>query len=197
MKTLARTTILFLALFLTFTLSIAHAQTKHESAGSVKLVIKGTSNVHDWDMKSDQGSCSSVFDITKAGTLNGVSYINFTVPAESLKSFSTYMDKHAYEALNTDKYNNISFTASSINVKPNGGTGYLLTAKGKLTISSVTKDVVITATGNMHADKSIRYTGAYKLKMTDYNVQPPGIMEGAVKSDDFITVKFDLLLRSI
>ena len=75
--------------------------------------------------------------------------------------------------------------------------GYLLTAKGKLSISGVTKDVVITATGNLKADKSISYTGAFKLKMTDYNVEPPGIMQGAVKSDEIVTVKFELLLRSI
>jgi hypothetical protein len=197
MKTSSRTTFLILFLLLTFTLSITHAQTKYESTGSVRLVIYGTSNVHDWDMKSDQGYCSSLFYVTNTGALNRVSYINFTVPAESLKSFNTNMDKNAYKALNTDKYNNIIFSASSIHIKPNGATGYLLTAKGKLTISSVTKDVVITATGNLKTDKSISYTGAFKLKMTDYNVEPPAIMMGAVKSDDLVTVKFDLLLRSI
>lgn len=195
MKTSSRTPFLFFALFLTFITSITQAQTK-QSTGSVKLVILGTSNVHDWDMKSDQGYCSSQFDVI-AGKLKGISYINFTVPAESLKSFNTNMDKNAYKALNTDKYNNISFTASSIHIKPHGATGYLFSAKGKLTISSVTKDVVITATGNMNADKSISYSGAYKIKMTDYNVEPPAIMMGAVKSDDLVTVKFDLLLRSI
>jgi len=197
MKTSLRITFLSLSFISTFALSSAQAQTRFQSVGNGKLVIKGTSNVHDWDMKSDQGSCSSQFTITKTGTLNGISYINFTVPAESLKSFSTYMDKKAYKALNTDKYNNISFTASSINIKPNGVTGYLLTAKGKLTISGVTKDVVITATGILNADKSISYTGAYKLNITDYNVEPPFIMDGAVKSNEFVTVKFDLLLRSI
>ena len=197
MKTSSRTTFLILFLLLTFTLSITHAQTKYESTGGVRVVIYGTSNVHDWDMKSDQGYCSSLFYVTNTGVLNRVSYINFTVPAESLKSFNTNMDKNAYKALNTDKYNNISFSASSIHIKPNGATGYLLTAKGKLTISSVTKDVVITATGNLKTDKSISYTGAFKLKMTDYNVEPPAIMMGAVKSDDLVTVKFDLLLRFI
>lgn len=197
MKTSSRITHLFLTLLLSFTLSIAHAQIKYESIGGVKLVIEGTSNVHDWDMKSDQGYCSSLFYVTSTGGLNRISNINFTVPAESLKSFNTNMDKHAYEALKTDKYNNISFTASSIHIKPNGATGYLLTAKGKLTISGVTKDVVVAATGHLKADKSISYTGALKLKMTDYNVEPPGIMQGAVKAGEFVTVKFDLLLRSI
>lgn len=197
MKTSSRTLFLFFALFLMFGLSVAHAQTKYESIGGVKLVILGTSNVHDWDMKSEQGYCSSLFHVTNTGMLNGISYIIFTVPAESLKSFNTNMDKNAYKALNTEKYSNISFTASSIHIRHNGVSGYLLTAKGKLTISSVTKDVVITANGNLKADKSISYTGAFKLKMTDYNVEPPAIMMGAVKSDDLVTVKFDLLLRSI
>ena len=197
MKTSSRTKFLFFSFFLIFTLSIVHAQTKYQSAGSVKLVIYGTSNVHDWNMKSDQGHCSSEFGLTKSGKLNRISYINFTVPAESLKSFNTNMDKNAYKALNTEKYNDISFTGSTIIIKHNGANGYLLSAKGKLTISSVTKDVVITATGNMNADKSISYSGAYKIKMTDYNVEPPAIMMGAVKSDEVVTVKFDLLLRSI
>jgi YceI-like protein len=169
MKTSSRIPFVFFSLLLLFTLSIAHAQTRHQSTGSVKLVIYGTSNVHDWDMKSDQGHCSSQFDVTKAGKLNNISNINFTVPAESLKSFNTNMDKNAYKALNTEKYNDISFTGSTIIIKPHGANGYVLSAKGKLTISSVTKEVVITATGNMNEDKSISYSGAYKIKMTDYN----------------------------
>jgi hypothetical protein len=196
MKTSSRTLLLF-TLFLAFTLSIAHAQTKFQSVGGVKLTIEGTSNIHDWDMKSDQGYCSSLFDITKTGTLNGVSYINFTVPAESLKSEHKGMDKNTYKALNTEKYSNISFTASSVTVKPNGTLGYILTARGRLTISGVTKDVVLTANGAMNADKSISYNGAYKIKMTDYNIEPPSIMMGAIKTGEFVTVKFDLLLRSI
>jgi hypothetical protein len=196
MKTSSSGTLFLLTLFFAFT-SISHAQTKYQSVGGVKLVIEGTSNIHDWDMKSDKGYCSSLFDITQAGTLNGVSYINFTVPAESLKSEHSGMDKNTYKALNTAKYSNINFTASSVTVKPNGTVGYILTAKGRLTISGVTKDVVLTANGTMNADRSISYAGSYKIKMTDYNVEPPSIMMGAIKTGEFVTVKFDLLLRSI
>jgi hypothetical protein len=174
-----------------------HAQVKYQSIGGVKLVIEGTSNIHDWDMKSDKGYCSSIFDISNTGALNGVSYINFTVPAESLKSENKSMDKNTYKALNTSKYTNISFTAASVTVKPAGSTNYFLTAKGRLTISNVTKDVVLTATGVMNADKSITYSGTYQLKMTDYKVDPPSLMMGAIKTGDLVTVKFNLLLKSI
>ena len=177
--------------------TMTHAQVKYQSVGGVKLVIEGTSNIHDWDIKSDKGSCSSIFDISKTGSLNGVSYINFTVPAESLKSEHKGMDKNTYKALNTAKYASISFTAASVTVKPAGSTNYFLTARGRLTISNVTKDVVLTATGVMNADKSITYSGAYQLKMTDFNVEPPTAMLGTIKTGNLVTVKFNLLLRSI
>jgi polyisoprenoid-binding protein YceI len=172
-------------------------QVKYQSVGGVNLVIQGTSNIHDWDMKSDKGYCSSIFDISKAGTLNGVTYLNFTVPAESLKSEHKAMDKNTYKALNTAKYSSISFTAASVTIKHNGSNNYSLTARGRLTISNVTKEVVLTANGTMNADKSITYSGTYKLKMTDYNVEPPSAMLGTIKTGDQITVKFNLLLRSI
>lgn len=177
--------------------TITRGQIKYQSAGGVKLVIEGTSNIHDWDMKSDKGYCSSIFDISKTGALNGVTSISFTVPAESLKSEHKGMDKNTYKALNTTKYSNISFTAAAVTVKHTGSNNYLLTAKGRLTISNVTKDVVLTANGTMNADKSITYTGTYKLKMTDYNVEPPSVMLGAIKTGDQITVKFNLLLKSV
>jgi hypothetical protein len=197
MKTSSGIALFLLTLFVAFTPSVTLAQVKYQSVGGVKLIIEGTSNVHDWNMKSDKGYCSSLFDISTAGTLNGVSYLNFTVPAESLKSEHKGMDKNTYKALNTGKYSNISFTATSVTVKPAGTAGYFLTAHGRLTISGVSKEVVITATGTMNADKSISYTGSYKIKMTDYNVEPPSIMLGAIKTGEFVTVKFDLLLRSI
>jgi len=177
--------------------TITRAQVKYQSIGGVKLVIAGTSNIHDWDLKSDKGYCSSVFDISQTGALNGVSYINFTVPAESLKSEHKGMDKNTYKALNTGKYSSISFTAASVTVKPAGSTNYFLTARGRLTISNVTRDVVLTAIGVMNADKSITYSGTYQLKMTDYNVEPPSLMMGAIKTGDLVTVKFNLLLKSI
>jgi len=174
-----------------------NAQTKYQSAGGVKLVIEGTSNIHDWDMSSDKGSVTAVFEVNNSGVPTGLNILNFSVPAESLKSEHKAMDKNTYKALATDKYNAISFTASSATIKPVNASNYILIAKGKLTISGVTKDVVLTANGIVNPDKSITYSGSYQLKMTDYNVTPPTIMFGSIKTGNAITVKFNLVLKSI
>jgi polyisoprenoid-binding protein YceI len=172
----------------------SNAQTKYQSSGGVKLTIEGTSNIHDWDMKSNKGYCSAEFLFNSTGQLSGVSALHFSVPAESLKSEHKSMDKNTYKALNTEKYNAITFAANNAVVRPGANGTYVLTARGNLTISGVTRVVDLTATGSMNADKSITYTGSYKLKMTDYRVTPPSMMFGAIKTGDAITVKFDLVL---
>jgi len=171
------------------------AQVKYKPAGNVKITIEGTSNIHDWSMVSDKGTCTGEIVINNAGTLSGISAFNFSVPAESLKSEHKAMDKNTYKALNTSKYSTISFTVEAASIKPTGNSGYVLTTKGKLTISGVTKEILLTANGVVNADKSISYTGSYKLKMKDYNVEPPSIMFGAIKTGNDIVVKFNLLLK--
>jgi hypothetical protein len=174
-----------------------NGQTKYQSAGSVKIVIEGTSNIHDWDMKSEKGTCTGVFAVNNAGLLTSMSALNFSVPAETLKSEHKGMDKNTYKALHTDKYASISFTAGSADIKSSGNAGFTLTTKGKLTISGVTKDVLLTANGVVNTDKSITYSGSYQLKMTDYNVEPPTIMLGAIKTGNDLLVKFNMVLKTM
>ncbi len=175
----------------------AFAQVKYQSNGGVKLTVEGTSNIHDWDMKSEKGFCSAEFVFTPTGHLAGVSTLSFTVPAESLKSDSKGLDKNAYKALKTGSYGTISFSTNNAVIKPNGSGGFTLTTKGKLTVSGVTRDVDLVVNGVLNNDKSITYSGIYKLKMTDYKVDPPSIMFGAIKTGDAVTVKFDLTLRQL
>ena len=81
----------------------SNGQVKYQSSGGVKLTIEGTSNIHDWDMASKQGSCSAEFLFGPGGHLAGLSSLQFSVPAESLKSDKKAMDKNTYKALQTDE----------------------------------------------------------------------------------------------
>jgi polyisoprenoid-binding protein YceI len=173
----------------------AHSQTTYQTTGPAKIQILGTSNIHDWEMKTEKGNSTAVFVTDAHGALSGLSALTFTLPVESLKSEHSGMDKNAYKAMRSDKFAQLSFTVLSASIKPAGG-AYQVSSKGRLTISGVTKDVDVTGTCTVNADKSIALNGSYKLKMTSYNVTPPSIMLGAIKTGDDITVKFNLLYKA-
>lgn len=199
MKHLLATRILKAALSLgicissVFCVSTAYGQTNYKGS-AIKTTLAGTSNIHDWVMISQKGSCNAVV-MLQDGALTDISSLQFSMPAESLKSEHTQMDKNTYKALNTSKNPTISFTATSSSIKPNGK-GYLINTKGKLTISGVTKDVDLVANGVVNADKSIHFTGSYKFKMTEFKVTPPSIMLGTIKVGDPLEVKYDFVLKT-
>lgn len=172
-----------------------NAQVKYQNGGAAKVAIDGTSNIHDWTMNSSVATCTGTFTVGTNNALTAVTGLGFAINVESLKSEHKAMDKNTYKAMNTDKYPTITFTAATATVKPAGGANYTVTAHGKLTISGTTKDVDITATCTVNADKSITCSGSYKLNMTQYNVEPPSIMFGMIKVGDPITVRFNFVMK--
>lgn len=173
-----------------------NAQLTYQTSGPVKIKIEGTSNIHDWEMNADKGNSTAVFITDGNGVINGLASLSFTMPVESLKSEHSAMDKNAYKAMRSDKFNSLTFTVASASIKPSANNSYLVYSKGKLTINGVTRDVDVVAVCTVNLDKTISVNGAYKLKMTSYNVTPPSIMLGAIKTGDDITVKFNLLFKA-
>lgn len=183
--------ILFL---MSFAMNASQAQVNYIGNG-LKVLIEGTSNIHDWEMESNQASCNAVFQMN-GNSITGLTSMNLVMMAESLKSGKGAMDKNTYKALETDKYPRISFVVSQANAKPSNANTFIVSAKGKLSISSGVKDVWIAANCTVNPDKSITVNGSYKLKMTDYNVTPPSIMFGSIVVGDPITVKFNFVLKA-
>src|ERR1044072_186278 len=187
--------VLTLIIYSASSFSTAQSQTTYQTSGPAKIQILGTSNIHDWEMNTDKGNSTAVFITDAHGALSGLSALTFTLHVESLKSKHSGMDKNAYKAMHSDKFAQLSFTVLTASIKPAGST-YQVYSKGRLTISGVTKDVDVTGICIVNADKSITLNGSYKLKMTSYNVTPPSIMLGAIKTGDDITVKFNLLYKA-
>jgi len=72
----------------------------------------------------------------------------------------------------------------------------LISAKGKLTIAGVSKDIWIAGITTVNpSDMSVQTTGSAKIKMSEFNVEPPSFMFGAMKTGDEIIVKFSLTLK--
>jgi polyisoprenoid-binding protein YceI len=174
---------------------ILHAQ-PYTTNGAAKIVVEGTSNIHDWTLTSNYGTCTGTFEMDGSGNITGLNNLGFTLTVTNLKStHGSTMDNNAYKAMATDKYPNIKFSSTSVMVKSNGGGNYSITAPGKLTITSETKDVTLLANGKMNADKTISINGSYKLVTTDYNVKAISIMLGAIKTSPNVTINYTFTMK--
>jgi polyisoprenoid-binding protein YceI len=173
-------TLLFVSVFQS---TFAQVYTAH----SYDMKVAGTSNIHDWTMKALNAKCNANFVIKTASpaVLTGVSALDFSMPVKGLKSESD-------PTLKADKYPNITYKMTSATVTPQGGNKYAIQAKGNLTFSGVTREVVLNTTGVMNADKSITVTGKEQIKLSDWQIKAPSFMFGAMKVGNEVTVSFNL-----
>jgi hypothetical protein len=163
---------------------------------SANLLIKGTSTLHDWEMKSSAGNAEAVLSLNKE-VLTGFSALTFSMPAETLKSGHGGMDKNCYKALKTSASPSITFVLSSSSVTPVDGTTYRVRAIGNLTIAGVTKQTELIATCKWNAaEKSFDCTGSKKMKMSEFKVDPPTFMFGTIKTGDEIEIAFNLKINA-
>lgn len=163
---------------------------------TVNTVIEGTSNIHDWELISNKASCTMQLTLDASGKLTGIGNVQYVIQVNTLKSkHGSQMDNNAYKAMNASDHPTIRFNGSAGTVKPSGAGVYMVSLPGKLNISSGTRDVVLTSTLKMNADRSVTLEGIQKLKTTDYNVKAISIMLGAIKTSPDVTVKYNMNVK--
>lgn len=183
---------IFFSICLMLSISLLFAQNKYH-ATKTNIKMEGTSTMHDWHMISEEGISDVTFNFD-GPNLSGMPALTFSVQAETLKSGTKALNKNAYKSLNTEKYPAIAFASNFATIHSTGVNSYLISVKGKLTISGVSKDVWVSVTCKVNPDQSIQATGSCKLKMSEYNVSPPSFMFGAMKTGDEVSIKFNALL---
>lgn len=156
------------------------------------MVVYGTSNIHDWDVKTESYDGTISFEDASQGKIDA---LNITVIAESLKSGKGGMDKNTYKALKTDDYENISFTLSKIDaITPKGENNFAVQATGNLNIAgktnAITIEFVVETTNNL-----VKLVGEKKIKMTDYNIDPPKALFGTITTGDEVIIKFESIFN--
>jgi hypothetical protein len=179
------------SLFLFFS---AFSQIKYSAKKSISLTLSGTSTLHDWDMKSNQGTFEATFTINSSNTITVVNGLSFTTKAESLKSGHDAMDNNAYVALKTDKSPVISYISNKSTITKLDATTYAVKTTGKLTIAGNTLDDAIDATCKVNSDKSITVMGSKKISMKDFGMSAPTFMMGTVQTGNDVVLKFDIKL---
>jgi hypothetical protein len=118
------------------------------------------------------------------------------VPVAELTSGEHGLDDNMRKALKGDRYKQIRFQMDSYDVQPApaGGAALAVVLHGRLSLAGVERKIDIGASGVPVVD-GFRISGSKDLLMTDYQIKPPTLMLGAIKTKNLITVKFNATLK--
>lgn len=187
MKTIQSLQSILLAMLFT-TLSLHTNAQKNYTVNKSTFEVAGTSTVHDWVMKSTEGTGTANLTV-KDSKLAEVNSLTITLMAESLKSSKASMDKVAYEALNTETNQTIEYVLRS--AEKIDETTWTLT--GTYTIAGVSKEyktqVKVIADGG-----TFTLQGSNQITFGDFEMTPPKAALGVVKTGKDLTVIFNIIL---
>jgi polyisoprenoid-binding protein YceI len=178
------------SLFLFSQALLAQATFKLDQKTS-SITIEGTSSAHDWEMSATVMDASMKVKLQDQ-KVEEILEVNFSVPAEGLKSKNSLMDKKTYSALKSDKHNKISFALNSVNGMSASGTSLSGTAQGSLSIAGKTQTVSFPFSGEIKKDNSIEVSGKEMINMKDFNISPPTALMGTMKTGEEVTVHFNV-----
>jgi polyisoprenoid-binding protein YceI len=153
---------------------------KHEAVAQTSTV-SGSLTV------SGDSSAYQVTGITFTAALTGLHSVDSVAGRDVVQR-----DSYVSRQMNLQQFPNATFTASSGSVPATDGSGPVdVSAAGKLTIRSVTKNVTATARAQLNGGK-IEIVGNLSIDMTDYGVSPPSVPFTTVDSQ--VTIEFQLFL---
>ncbi len=167
------------------------AQTaSYKVAGSSKMKITGSSNVHEWEETVNKTSGNASIDASENFT---VDQLVFKAEVTSIKSTKgSIMDNKTYEALKSDKHPYITFELDKIIKASAVAGGYWLNTQGYLTIAGSKKLVKLDVKAIINSDGSIAFEGTKVFNMSDFGIDPPTAMMGSMKVGDEVKIQFKI-----
>jgi len=193
--------------FLTVSALMAAAATAGaQSASAIRLrldpasevTVQGTSSMHDWHCKTNKINAyvdvdpGYTKDLTKVA--RPISSVKVNIVVKSLTCGNSQMDRNMYGTLKADQNQIIKYSLSDYDIL-NGSaspTSFAASTNGTLSIAGETKPIEMKISAERLADGQAIARGEQTLLLTDFGIQPPSFMFGALKVGNEIKVKFIL-----
>ena len=176
-------------------------------APGASLELDGDSSLHRYSAKAHGMEAGVGLDSARVPTaieasdLEGlvrghfIKTFHLSVPVDQLRSGEKGLDANMRKALKGDRYKQIRFQMDSYEVLgPPAAATLTVVLHGRLSLAGVERKIDVTATA-VRVDDGLAISGSKDLLMTDYQIKPPTMMLGAIKTKDLITVKFNATLE--
>jgi polyisoprenoid-binding protein YceI len=184
---------------------VAAATEVLEIAPGSTLSLDGDSTLHRYSAKA--GEFSATFKLAAAispgqQTVDSlfrnheIVSAELVIPVANLDSGEAGLDADLRKALHAEKNKYIVLHIKSYEVQnaaAEGGT-FRLVLHTALSIAGIKRDVEIFASVT-DTPGGVRLTGYKDLLMSDYKLEPPSRLFGAVKATDRVTISFNLTIR--
>ncbi|HVZ88271.1 MAG TPA: YceI family protein [Polyangia bacterium] len=177
-------------------------------APGASLELDGDSSLHRYSAKAQRievavglddasaASAPSTPDLEALVRGHAVKTFILVIPVDQLSSGERGLDENMRKALKGAQYKQIRFQMDSYDVRapsPNS-VAFTVTLHGRLSLAGVERRIDVVATC-VRTGEGLRLSGSKELLMTDYDIKPPVLMFGAIKTADLITVKFNATLQ--
>ena len=201
--------------------AIAEENTILFASPASRLVLEGSSNVAPWrckgttiegrmDVAAPLARINHLIDRIEDGNIvpliaNPASArfpqptFHLRVPVTALRCGNAKMERDLYRALRGDAHPTIEFRfselAGGINHDIDDG-AYHARIAGVLSLAGASRRVSLDVTARRVAPDTFRLTARLPMKMTDFSIDPPTALFGAIKARDDLAVRFELVLQA-
>lgn len=154
-----------------------------------EIVITGTSSMHDWESKVAMSEGTISLKILN-GKVTSINSLDLVFEVESIESGKNRMDKLTYKAFDSDDNPNITFKMTE--VKSLNDISAIIV--GNLTMAGNTQSIEIAGTIESK-NGEVLVVASQKLDMTEFGMERPTAMLGAIKVGAEVTIKFNLSFK--
>lgn len=174
----------------------AAAQGSNVSVTTGLLSISGTSTMHPYTVStktlkvaSGIAGAADVRALLQPGALQD---FELQIPVNSFTSDKDGLTKQMFKAMKADKHPMIVLKLVSYVVEP-AAAGLTVKPTVTLTVAGVEKpmDLVLEV---KELNRALHVRGTRELLMTDFGIKPPSMFMGMLKTDDKVTIRFELEL---
>lgn len=185
------TTTLF-ALLLTAT--AVNAQTTYNASSESELSVEGTSNIRDWDGVATElsGALQLAEPVTSIEELQATDLqsLSLEIPVDGLENDSGKLTSNMHKYLKGKDHPVISFKLTGVDEVAVTGSTAELTSRGEVTVAGVTLPITVSTELSILDSGILLATGVQDLKMTDFGIDPPTAMFGAIRATDEVQIHY-------